>query len=136
MPRVLVVDDCKDTTDSFLALLRAWGHDAASANDGASALALAAEFRPDVALVDLVMPMGGNEVARRLRALPGLGKALLVAVTGYPGGYRLGPCGELFDAYLGKPPDYAALRHLLDSVAVLEVAGGRSDLSVPPAARD
>ena len=118
MPRALVVDDCRDTANSFCALLRLWGYDARAANDDPAALALAAEFRPDVALVDLLMPgMDGHEVACRLRRLPGLGHALIVEVTGYVHGRgRLWPEGD-FDLCLLKPVDPDELRGLLAGLA-------------------
>src|SRR5262245_17562889 len=118
MSRALVVDDCPDTTDSFCWLLRLWGYDARAANDGPAALALAAEFRPDVALVDLAMPgMDGREVARRLRRLPGLRRLLIVGITGYAGGGRR-PCPEGdFDLCLLKPVEPDELRRLLDGLA-------------------
>jgi two-component system CheB/CheR fusion protein len=106
MPRVLVVDECPETADSFYALLSLLGHEAPAANEGPSALALAEGFRPDAALVDLVMPgMDGYEVARRLRAVPGLKDALLIAVSGaVEGSGRRPPEGDL-DLYLLKPVD-------------------------------
>jgi two-component system CheB/CheR fusion protein len=118
MPRALVVDDCPGMTDAFCWLLRLWGYDARAANDGPAALAMAAEFRPDVALVDLVMPgMDGREVARRLRRLPGLEHALIVAVTGCAGGRgRRCPEGD-FDLSLLKPVDPDELRRLLAGLA-------------------
>ena len=64
--RVLVVDDCRDTTDSTAELIGLWGHDARRAYAGAAALELAAEYRPDVLLVDLGMRgVDGGELARR-----------------------------------------------------------------------
>src|SRR5262249_39248456 len=51
--RVLVVDDCPDTTWSMSLLLRAWGHDTSVAGDGPTALTLADSFRPDVVLLDI-----------------------------------------------------------------------------------
>jgi two-component system CheB/CheR fusion protein len=118
MSRALVVDDCPDTTDSFCWLLRLWGYDARAANDGPAALALAAEFRPDVALVDLAMPgMDGRELARRLRRLPGLRRLLIVGTTGYAGGGGR-PCPEGdFDLCLLKPVEPDELRRLLDGLA-------------------
>src|SRR5262245_37035782 len=81
---VLVVDDCTDTTSSFAMLLQAWGHAAAVANSGREAVALAADLRPDLVLLDLQMPgMDGYEVARRLRG--GVGGAFVVAMTGEGG---------------------------------------------------
>ena len=115
MSRVLVVDDCADTTASFLLLARHWGHEPHAANDGQSAVALAAQVRPDVALVDVAMPgMDGFEVARRLRSLPGLEKALLVAVTGYDTEHDRRASREAgFDLHLVKPVDPEELERLL-----------------------
>ena len=82
--RVLVVDDCPDTTATMAILLRLWGHQVWVAHDGLSALAAARACRPDVVLLDVGLPgMTGWELARHLRHLPGLERALLVAVTGY-----------------------------------------------------
>jgi CheY-like chemotaxis protein len=82
--RVLVVDDCRDHTESLAMLLRLWGHEPLIAHDGFAALDLAGTQRPDVVLLDVGLPgMDGYEVARRLRRLPGLGRALLMTVSGY-----------------------------------------------------
>src|SRR4051794_33693739 len=58
--RVLVVDDCRDTTDSTTELVGLWGHDARRAYAGAEALEAAAEYPPDGLLVDLALPAGGG----------------------------------------------------------------------------
>jgi CheY-like chemotaxis protein len=113
MVRVLVVDDHPDTTTSFSLLLRQMGHEVCAVTSGAEALRLAREFRPEVALIDIQMPeVDGHEVARGLRATPGLEHALLVAMTGYASGdKRRAPEGD-FDVFLLKPvspEDLAAL---------------------------
>jgi CheY-like chemotaxis protein len=114
MLRVLVVDDCPETAASFCALLGVLGHEARAANDGPTALALAAEFRPDAALVDIVMPgMDGYELARRLRAVPGLKDALLIAVSGEAEGSGRRPPEGDFDLYLLKPVDPGDLAGIL-----------------------
>src|SRR5438874_945707 len=103
--QVLVVDDCPDTRATLRILLGLWGHEAREAADGASALAQAASFLPDVVLLDVGLAgEDGCEVARRLRELPGLGHARLVAMTGF------GRPGEVerflrsgFDDHLLKP---------------------------------
>ena len=84
MPRILVVDDDVDAADSLASLLQAAGHgDARVAYTGASALALAVEFVPTVALVDLDLPdMSGYEVARHLSQHPRLPTLRLIALTG------------------------------------------------------
>ncbi len=111
---VLVIDDDVAVTELFRAQLRACGHDVSVANDGPSALALAAATVPDVAFVDLVMPrMNGHELARRLRATPGLEHTLLVAVTGVPPGEGRGAPHRDFDLYLVKPVAREDLSSLL-----------------------
>ena len=83
MPRILVVDDDVDAADSLASLLQAAGHgDARVAYTGASALALAVEFVPTVALVDLDLPdMSGYELARHLSQHPQLHALRLIALT-------------------------------------------------------
>src|SRR5262245_31561631 len=82
--RVLVIEDCPDTRTGLRHLLRRWGHEVDEAADGPVALSSVASFCPDVVLLDIGLPgMDGREVARQLRAIPGLEKALVVAVTGF-----------------------------------------------------
>ena len=82
--RVLIVDDNADSAETMAMLLQIWGHDVQVAKDGPTALAVAAERRPEVVLLDIGLPgMTGYEVAQRLRALPEMADSVLVAVTGY-----------------------------------------------------
>src|SRR5690606_4674319 len=82
--RVLVVEDDEDAAVSLGLLLRALGHEARVARDGAGALKVAEAFRPEVVLLDLGLPdTPGLEVARQLRAMPGGGELRLVALTGH-----------------------------------------------------
>jgi CheY-like chemotaxis protein len=117
MPRVLVVDDCNDTTASLSMLLRLLGHDVRAASGGYSALAVAADFQPDAAVVDIVMPgLDGYDVARHLRAIPGLENTLIIALSGYGGGQdRRAPAGD-FDVHLIKPVNPRDLARLLSDL--------------------
>jgi PAS domain S-box-containing protein len=82
--RVLVVDDNLDAAELLATSVQMMGHAARVAHDGPAGLRIAAEFRPDVALIDIGLPvMDGYELARHLRALPGLESVRLIAVTGY-----------------------------------------------------
>src|SRR6185436_13228766 len=82
--RILVVDDNRDAAVVLADALGALGHVTQAAFDGPGALRVATDFRPDLALLDIGLPvMDGYELARRLRALPGLEGVTLVAVTGY-----------------------------------------------------
>jgi two-component system CheB/CheR fusion protein len=119
--RVLVVDDNRDGADSLAMLLRLGGHDVCVANDGPGAVTAAASFAPEVVLLDIGMPgMNGYEVARRIRLLPGSGRVLLVAVTGYgqeEDRRRSRAAG--FDHHLVKPVEFDALARLLGSEAAI-----------------
>ncbi|HSN30920.1 MAG TPA: PAS domain-containing protein [Kofleriaceae bacterium] len=80
--RVLVVDDNDDAAELLAELLVERGHDVRTANDGPDALRVAAELHPDVALLDIGLPvMDGYELAQRLRDT--VGPLRLIAVTGY-----------------------------------------------------
>jgi CheY-like chemotaxis protein len=115
--RVLVVDDNEDSAFSLSLLLQARGHEVRTAHEGPSALVIAREFRPDVALLDLGLPgMDGCELAGRLRALPETQLALLVAVTGYAHDEaREKARAAGFDRHLVKP---VALPELLTVIAI------------------
>ena len=115
MSRVLLVHDCPATMARLCQLLRRWGYDALAIND-AEALAAAADFVPDVALVDLAVPgLDGLGLAHQLRGVPGLRDCLLVAVSATPGGRRP-PEGD-FDLCLSRPMDPEELRRLLVALA-------------------
>jgi CheY-like chemotaxis protein len=109
--RVLVVDDNRDSADSLKLLLQIWGHQARCAYGGEEAMAVVAEFSPDVVLLDIGLPgMSGYELAQRLRELPGARNATLVAVTGYSRAEdRERTAAAGFHHHLVKPVDPAAL---------------------------
>jgi CheY-like chemotaxis protein len=84
--RILIVDDNADAVEALQILLTSIGHEVRIALDGPTALDVAAAFVPELVLLDIGLPrMDGYEVARRMRAAPGLENAVLVAVTGYAG---------------------------------------------------
>jgi signal transduction histidine kinase/DNA-binding response OmpR family regulator len=109
--RVLVVDDNRDAADSLALLLRLAGHEVCVAHDGPTAVALAADFGPQLVLLDIGLPgMDGYAVARRLRAQPNAHKTLLVALTGYGQEEDVRRSREAgFDHHLVKPADPEAL---------------------------
>jgi len=117
--RVLVVDDNRDTADSMTVLLEIWGHEVSTAYDGPAALAMAAEYVPEIVLLDIGLPgMDGYTVARRLRELPGCETALLVAVSGYGRDEDLRRARAAgFDHQITKPVDPAQLETLLHARA-------------------
>jgi DNA-binding response OmpR family regulator len=109
-PRVLVVDDSLDVTRTLALLLNCWGYEPVVAYDGPSALALASVEPPAAALLAVGLPgMDGLELARRLRDQPGLGKCLIIAMTGrgqevgVSRGYEAGI--DVYVCKTGKPED-------------------------------
>ena len=103
--RLLLVDDNPDATELLGRILRRLGHEVTLAHDGPSALRIAGSLDPDVAILDIGLPvMDGYELARRLRALDGLEAVRLIAVTGYgQRGDRERSAEAGFDAHLVKP---------------------------------
>jgi two-component system, chemotaxis family, CheB/CheR fusion protein len=115
--RVLVVDDNVDSAEGLAMLLNLSGnHDARIAHDGVSALSIAAEFRPDVVVLDIGLPgMDGYEVARRLRGRRETARVLLIALTGYGSpedAQRIQAAG--FDHHLVKPAPSERLLALIN----------------------
>ena len=117
--RMLIVDDNEDSARSMSTLQRLRGHETRTAFTGPDAVAAAAEFAPEVVLMDIGLPgMDGYEVARRLRAMPALAGAFLVAMSGYGSDEDRARAREAgFDEYLVKPVDLDLLRAWLRSPA-------------------
>ncbi len=118
--RVLVVDDNVDAASSLATLLQLNGHQVRMAHDGATALEMAMTEPPEVAILDIGLPvLNGFDVARRLRQQRGgAATPLLVALTGWGQpedrrrSYEAG-----FDAHLVKPVAPSALDDLLRSLS-------------------
>jgi signal transduction histidine kinase/DNA-binding response OmpR family regulator len=113
--RTLIIDDNVDGADSLSVLLQALGVEVRTAYDGPTGLQLAAEFRPDVVLLDIGLPrMDGYEVARRLREGLDGKNLMLIAVSGYgqdEDRRRSKQAG--FDHHLVKPVSQELLLSLL-----------------------
>ena len=109
--RILVVDDVSDAAYSLAMLCELFGAEAKVARNGVEALALAADFRPEVVLMDITMPhMDGYEAARRIRGEEWGPSVVLVALTGW--GRRSDVDAALeagFDGHLLKPVEADAL---------------------------
>jgi len=120
-PRVLVVDECPDTTQSLTRLLRLWGFGARAASDGPAALELAGSYRPAIVLMDLGLPgMDGFEVARRIRARPAPDRPALVCLSGWCDEEVQRRClAAGFDLHVSKPADPELLRRLLIVLSML-----------------
>jgi len=114
--RILVVDDNRDGAELLEEVFRALGHVTRLAFDGEDALQLARDFQPQIAFLDIGLPnMDGYELARALRALPGLARVRLVAVTGFGQEADRGRARDAgFDAHLVKPVEIDQINELMD----------------------
>ncbi|HYX73509.1 MAG TPA: ATP-binding protein [Steroidobacteraceae bacterium] len=116
--RILIVDDNRDAADSLAALLALEGHTIECAYSAAEALRCAVAFRAQVVLLDIGLPgMDGYEVARRLRLLPELRAARLIAITGYGQPQdRARAQAAGFDEHLIKPVSAAGVARALAGI--------------------
>jgi PAS domain S-box-containing protein len=125
--RILVADDNADSAQSLAMLLTLAGHEVRSASDGAEAIRVADEFRPDVAFLDIGMPnLDGYATARELRTRPWAQRLVLFALTGWgqpDDKLRARQAG--FDAHLIKPLDFSSVEEM--------IARARSDNAMPMA---
>jgi PAS domain S-box-containing protein len=114
--RVLVADDNRDAAESLAEVLRIEGHDVTLAFDGESALQEFKRVVPEIALLDIGMPlMSGNEVARAIRSLPGGDAAVLVAITGWGQQRDRAAAKDAgFDFHFTKPVDPAKVLRLIE----------------------
>jgi len=140
--RVLVVDDDPQLREALTRALELDGYDVATASNGAQALEAIGRSRPDVAVLDVMMPyVGGLDVCRALRErrdrLP-----ILVLTARDEVGDRVAGLDAGADDYLTKPFALdelrARLRALLRRTATEEedaVVLRYEDLVLDPAAR-
>ena len=82
MPTVLIVDDDADIREIAVLKLSRAGLDVETESDGESGLAAALELKPDLVLLDWMMPrLTGLEVCRRLRENPETAETPIVLLT-------------------------------------------------------
>src|SRR5581483_2024736 len=112
--RILVVDDNEDAAEMLQGALEHLGYTVDVATDGPAALERARAFKPDIALLDIGLPvMDGYEVAQRLRAELANG-IRLIAVTGYGQEHDRRRSFEAgFASHLVKPIDLSQLQDVL-----------------------
>ncbi len=81
-PKILVVDDDKNVVQIIAVNLRYEGMEVIEAYDGEEALLKAETERPDLILLDIMMPsLDGIEVCRRLKRIPALADVPIIMLT-------------------------------------------------------
>ncbi|MCK6530336.1 response regulator [Myxococcota bacterium] len=123
------MEDNPDSRTTLQDLLTLEGHEVEVAEDGLQGVERALAWSPDVALVDIDLPvLDGYEVARRLRREPRGRAVRLVALTGYGlAGHREKAREAGFDAFVVKPVDLGELRRLIASAPRGIPGEGRGD---------
>ena len=123
--RVLVADDNVPAAEVLALALQMLGQKTCVVHDGERALALAGEFKPDLAILDIGMPkLDGLEVARALRSMPALAGTRLVALSGWGQPHDRKLALEAgFDRHLPKPIGIEMLEELLRETVAHRAAG-------------
>jgi signal transduction histidine kinase len=116
--RILVIDDNVDAAQLLADLLAASGYRTLAAHDGPSALQVARSFQPQIAVVDIGLPvMDGFELARHLLAPTTANAIKLIALTGYGQAQdRVKTAAAGFAAHLVKPVDFDQLRTAIEQL--------------------
>jgi CheY-like chemotaxis protein len=131
--RVLLVDDNRDFAESLATVLRYNGHAVEVAYDGQAALAIAREFRPEVAFLDLGLPrLDGYALAKALRDDPATSSALLVALTGWGQEKdREQTKAAGFDLHFVKPVDPATVAQVVETLRAGRAGASSAGAAAP-----
>lgn len=103
--KVLVVDDEQDIVEILTYNLKKEGYEVASAYDGAKAVKIAAKFKPEVILLDIMMPnQDGVETCRQIREITELKSTFILFLTARAEEYSEVAAFEVgADDYINKP---------------------------------
>ena len=142
--RLLVVDDVPQNRAMLLDLLQEAGFIVAAASNGLECLVLLDSFKPDLILMDVMMPvMDGNETTRQIRHMPGWGDVPILAVTASASAddeRKSRDAGA--SGFLAKPVDHDLLLRTVGRLLALRwttgqpvpEGGAEAAMTVPPAA--
>lgn len=120
MPRILVIDDEKDIVKELELHLKELGYDVLTARDGESGLETAKREKPDLLIVDKIMPkMNGLMVSRELRNIPETSAIPIIMLSGWTSG-RKGEERTSPNLFIRKPFDFDELEN-----AITELLAGR-----------
>jgi DNA-binding response OmpR family regulator len=117
--RILIVDDEPDLLEILSIIFKAYGYETRTATDGQAGLEAAKAEKPDLIIMDVMMPrMNGYEACRAMREVPGLADVPVIMLSAKSQqADKLGGIDSGADAYLAKPFDnlqvLAKVRELL-----------------------
>ncbi|MGE5220723.1 MAG: ATP-binding protein [Chloroflexota bacterium] len=116
--RILVADDFPQSAAILARMLRQDGNEVQIAQDGIEAVETAAQFRPDVAVLDIAMPkLDGYDAARMIREQPWGKRIFLIALSGWGQQLDRQRTKEAgFDTHLTKPAKYETVVEILNQL--------------------
>ncbi len=126
MAKILVVEDSPDTRQMMTDLLENLGHSVSEARDGLEGVRVALSERPDLILLDLMMPTAsGDSALSFMRGTPGLTDIPIMVVSAHPDveqiATRLGA-----DGWLAKPIMFDELRRRINEMLAQSSASSSS----------
>ena len=126
--RILVVEDDRDSGDVLGVLLRGDGFNVCVAHSGEEAVAISSAFRPDVVMLDLMMPgTDGFMTARRLQQQPSSQRVAYVAYSGLHTPQVLAKCKELgIEHFILKPATIERIEDVLRTIVAQRAATNAS----------
>ncbi len=121
--RVLIVDDNRDGADALGLLVEELGSQVHVTYGGRQALEVAGAFRPELMLVDLLMPdVDGFDLVEQVRRVSSFATTKIVAVTGQKENeFKVMAMKAGCDAVLTKPVTLNEIKEVLASVALLQI---------------
>ena len=112
--KILIVEDHRDSREALRALFEAYGYQVVEAHNGRVAIERARSDRPNLILMDIMMPeLDGFDAARHIRAIPGHEQTPIIAVSALEDAHQLALEAGMSD-YVRKPVD---IRGLLNKVS-------------------
>lgn len=116
MATILVVEDSVDTRQMMTDLLESIGHNVLEAADGLEGVRAALSQRPDLIILDLMMPIAsGDTTLTFMRGTPGLTDIPILVVSAHADVERIARNGGA-DSWLSKPVSLEELRRRIDSL--------------------
>lgn len=132
IPKILLVDDDPDIIELLEYNLKKEGYETASANDGVQAVEVAKTFKPDLILLDVMMPrQDGIETARQLRQLSDFKDTYILFLTARSEEYTEVAAFDVgADDYIVKPIKPRALTSRIKAVLRRDIQQIESDLLI------
>ena len=123
VPRILIVDDERDFIELVQYSLAGLGCDFIMANDGIQALSLARQFKPDLILLDILLPdLDGLSVCEILRRQPATKKIPVIFMSALSSEITKRTASMQAQGFFTKPLDLPRLEQLISELLHLEPA--------------